>query len=198
MDMTNPMTSDEALVKAFQAGEPSAFAELVRRYQDQVYSSCFRWIRDPVIAEEVSQDVFVAVYRSLSQFRGDAQFSTWLFRVVINHCKNRRLYRSRRATDRHDSIHDTEHTKPELVAFGVDTSSNAIARQAAVHIHTALAELDEDSRAIIHLRDLSDRSYEEIAEIMEIPRGTVKSRLHRARNHLARVLKRTLSVEDVF
>ncbi|MEC7946849.1 MAG: sigma-70 family RNA polymerase sigma factor, partial [Myxococcota bacterium] len=81
--------TDEELVRRFDDGDRDAFSELVRRYQDRVFTLCLRWMRDRQVAEEVAQDVFVAVYKALPRFRGDSKFSTWLFRIATNHCKNR-------------------------------------------------------------------------------------------------------------
>jgi len=83
--------SDAELVRRFKEGDRNAYADIVRRYQDRVYTMCVRWMHDEAVAEEVSQDVFLALFRSLAEFRGESQLSTWIYRVVINHCKNRRL-----------------------------------------------------------------------------------------------------------
>ena len=99
--------TDEELVRRFNDGDREAYSDLVRRYQDRIFTLCVRWMRDRQVAEEVSQDVFIAVYRALPRFRGEARFSTWIFRVATNHCKNRRLYRQRRHSDRHEPLEGT-------------------------------------------------------------------------------------------
>jgi RNA polymerase sigma-70 factor (ECF subfamily) len=194
--------SDPELVERFKGGDRSAFNEIVRRYQHRVYTLSLRWMRDEQVANEVAQDVFLALYRSLPKFRGEAQLSTWIYRVVINHFKNKRLYRSRRHVDRHEPLEgrgaiDDDAPKRQL------PSTDALP-DAAVHrsdaerlVRTALETLDDEQRRIILLRDVEDLSYEEIGELLDLPKGTVKSRLHRARAQLARVLNRHIQAEDV-
>jgi RNA polymerase sigma-70 factor (ECF subfamily) len=194
--------SDAELVRRFKEGDRAAYSEIVRRYQDRVFTLCLRWMGgDRQVAEEVAQDVFLALYRSLSRFRGDAQLSTWIYRVVINHCKNRRLYRKRRHMDQHEGL-EGESTDPDAAARqiaddGPGTDASLHAQQAGHLLQEALERLDDEQRQIIVLRDVQDLSYEEIADILDLPRGTVKSRLHRARASLAQLLGRKISKEDV-
>ena len=200
--MTLGVTSDEELVRRFGSGDRSAFSELVRRYQSRVYSLCFRWLRDPAKAEEVAQDVFIALYKSLADFRGESKLSTWIFRVATNHCKNRLVYGNRRREDRHESIDapvggddDGPVKQYAIDAPGPDASINRA--EASKLLQAALDALDDDQREIVLLRDVDDLSYEEIAELLQLPKGTVKSRLHRARAELARRLSRKVGLEDV-
>jgi len=194
--------TDAELVRRFKEGDRSAYAELVRRYQDRVYTMCLRWMGDPVIAEEVAQDVFVALFRSLANFRGDAKLSTWIYRVVINHCKNRKLYRRRRQTDRHEPLEGTraaDDDGPSRELPSPDPGTDALTHRSEAErlVREALAQLDEETRRIIVLRDVQDLAYEEISELLDLPRGTVKSRLHRARAQLATILSRKIGREDV-
>lgn len=192
--------SDDEIVRRFRDGDQRAFSELVRRYQDRVYTVCLRWLGDPAVAEEVAQDVFMALYRSLGEFRGESQLSTWIFRVAVNHCKNRRLYRMRRAWDRHEpleGLNTDEGPSRQIPSEGPGTDAARHRSEAGEILSDALAQLDEAQRSIIVLRDIEDLPYEEIADILDLPRGTVKSRLHRARAELARVLSRVLRPEDL-
>jgi RNA polymerase sigma-70 factor (ECF subfamily) len=192
--------SDPELVRRFKEGDRSAFSMIVDRYQHRVYTMCVRWMGDDQVAEEVAQDVFLALYRSLGEFRGDAQLSTWIYRVVVNHCKNKRLYRKRRATDRHEPLEGEprdDDPPRQIAADGPGTDAPLHASEAEVLVQEALTHLDEEQRSIIVMRDVEDLSYEEIADILGLPRGTVKSRLHRARAELARVLSRKIAKEDV-
>jgi RNA polymerase sigma-70 factor, ECF subfamily len=195
------LVSDAELVTQFKEGDRNAFAEIVRRYQDRVYSLSFRWMRDRQQAEEVAQDVFLALYRSLERFRGDSQLSTWVYRVVINHCKNRKLYRSRRKLDQHEALEGERSNDDgpgrQLPFEGPGTDASTDAKQAKTLIWEALERLDDEPRMIIVMRDVQDLSYEEISEILDLPRGTVKSRLHRARTQLAAALSRKVAAEDV-
>ncbi|MEL6349513.1 MAG: sigma-70 family RNA polymerase sigma factor [Myxococcota bacterium] len=194
--------SDAVLVQRFQRGDNAAFGVLVARYQDRIFSQCLRWMGDPRIAEEVAQDVFLAVFRALPRFRGESRFSTWIYRITVNHCKNRRQYRSRRKVDRHEPIEgnprDDDAPARQIAHQGPGTDRKAQQSEAEVILQEALNSLDEAQRTIILLRDIQDLSYDEIADILDLPRGTVKSRLHRARAELARIVSRTLTKKDVF
>ena len=157
-------------------------------------------MRDRQLAEEVAQDVFLALYRSLERFRGDSQLSTWVYRVVINHCKNRKQYRARRKLDQHEALEgDRGDDAParQIPSEGPATDASVERSEAQTLIWDALERLDEEPRTIIVLRDMQDLSYEEISEILDLPRGTVKSRLHRARSQLAAALSRKVAPEDV-
>ena len=153
------------------------------------------------IAREVAQDVFLALYRSLPKFRGDAQLSTWIYRVVINHCKNKRLYRKRRHVDFHEPLEgkrvDDDQPERQIAHEGPGTDSTTHQSEAEILVREALEHLDEEQRAIIVLRDVEDLGYEEIADLLGLARGTVKSRLHRARAQLAKVLSRKIDARDV-
>lgn len=195
---------DTELVRRFKTGDVSAFTAIVERYQDRVYSQCLRWLGSPALAEEVSQDVFLALYRSLERFRGDARLSTWIYRVVINHCKNKRMYRNRRHMDRHEPLEGTRtNADPDapvrqLPSNDPGTEAATSTSEAERIVQEGLMRLDPEQRQIILLRDIQDLSYEEISEILDLPRGTVKSRLHRARATLAGVLSEQITLEDVY
>jgi len=194
--------SDAELVSRFKEGDRDAFSEIVRRYQDRVYSLAYRWMRDRNVAEEVAQDVFLALFRSLGRFRGDSQLSTWIYRVVVNHCKNRKLYRSRRKMDQHEALEgeprdDDDGPKRQIADDGPGTDARVHQQEARDVLMHALDTLDEGPRQIIILRDINGQSYEEIAELLGVARGTVKSRLHRARNQLAKALRRRIDRDDL-
>ena len=188
---------DRDLVSRCQKKQPAAFEELVRRYQDRVYNLCFRFLREREVAEEIAQDVFVAVYKHIEGFKGDSKFSTWLFRVVANHCHNKSKYLRRRKHKLQDSIDaPMDGEEGELrreLPDDPDRSPEELAGRRGLNeiIQAAISELDEDHRVIVLLRDVEDMSYEEIGEILGLPEGTVKSRLHRARNELRAKLSKT-------
>ncbi len=192
--------TDEDLVRRVQQGDASAFDELVLRYQDRIYTVCLRQLGERPLAEEVAQDVFLSAYRALGNFRGDSKLSTWLFRIAINQCKNKRLYNRRRAHGRHESLEgDPDPDRPARQFAHPDRGPDAgVHRSEAERVLAeALQELEPDYRAIIVLRDIEDLAYDDIAELLGIARGTVKSRLHRARSQLARLLSRNLKREDI-
>lgn len=196
-----PGVSDAELVERFRGGDRRAFDELVRRYQDRVFTLCRRWLGDAQGAEEVAQDVFLALFRSLGNFRGDARVSTFIFKVTLNHCRNHRLYRHRRAYGRHESLGPRPEGEdlPERQVADESAHTDAPLHQSEAQalVARALAALDEDHRQILLLRDVEDLSYEEIGDILDLPGGTVRSRIHRARHELAALLARRVRKEDV-
>jgi RNA polymerase sigma-70 factor (ECF subfamily) len=182
--------SDTELVERFKGGDEHAFSHIVRRYQDKVFSLCLRWLGERSLA----------LYRSLARFRGESSLSTWIYRVAVNHCKNKRLYSSRRRRDRHEPLEGRprdDGPARELPAGGRGTDALAERSEAQILVHDALQAISEEHRQVIIMRDIQDLDYHEIAEILELPRGTVKSRLHRARTELARVLRNRIGKEDV-
>ena len=194
--------ADGDLVERFWRGERAAFDEIVVRYQARIYSLCLRWLSDPEVAEETAQDVFVAAFRALGGFRGECSFSTWIFRIAVNHCRNARLYRMRRAWGRHESVDssfDDDDVPPRQIADDDAPMADRglHQRDAGSVVQAALAELDEEHRQILILRDVEDLAYEDIADILDLPRGTVKSRIHRARAELAQKLARKVRPADV-
>ncbi len=192
--------TDVDLVDRFQHGDRRAFDEIVRRYQDRVYTLCRRWLDDAQGAEETAQDVFIALYRSLPGFRGESQLSTWVFKVTLNHCKNHRLYRNRRAYRKHEAIGprpDDEGPEHQIADEVARTDASVHRLEAESLVSHALAQLDEEHRQILLLRDVEDLPYEEIGDILDLPRGTVKSRIHRARAELGAILARKMGREDL-
>lgn len=192
--------TDAELVQRFRDGDTRAYEEIVRRYQHRVYTLAYRWMGDERLAEEVAQDVFLALYRSLARFRGDSKLSTYVYRVVVNHSKNRRSYRERRKVDHHEPLEGLggeDDRQRQLPSDGPGADSGANRSEAEAILREALDAMDADQRQIVILRDVEDLSYDEIAQLLEIPRGTVKSRLHRARAQLAQVLRGRVSEEDV-
>ena len=196
--------TDEELVRQFKRGDRAAFDEFVLRYQDRVYTFCLRWLGNPARAEEVAQDSFLKMYRGLNRFRGDSKLSTWVFRVVLNTCKNERLRLKRRKASLHEPLEgrrgmDEDLPARQLPHHGPGTDHTVHRSEAEKMLGTALEELEEDYANIIILRDIQGLSYEEISQILGLPKGTVKSRLHRARTALAsRLLNKGLGRDDIF
>ena len=188
--------TDIDLVERFRGGDVSAFNEIVRRYQDRIYTLCFRWLGKVQGAEDVSQEIFLALHRSLPGFRGDARLSTWVFKVALNHCRNRRMYRSRRGWGRHDALGpdpDGERRELEIEDPARGQEEAVVANEEARQVIDALSELGDEHRQVLLLRDIEDLPYEEIAEVLGLPEGTVKSRIHRARLELATILRQRLA-----
>ena len=170
---------DAECVKRVQRGDVDSFEVLVRRHQKATFNLVYRLLGDYDEAAEVAQEVFLSAYKSIHQFRGDANFSTWLYRIAFNHASTRRKS-LQIAQQRLVPLDGTE-----IISDGeVDPAKNAERREVQERIQQALSSLHKDDAVIIFLRDLQDVPYEQVAQMLDIPVGTVKSRLHRARRAL--------------
>lgn len=184
--MTEP--NDATLVQRHLAGDRTAFDEIVNRYERRVWAICLRMTGDPEDARDASQDAFITAFRSLGSFRGEAQLSTWLHRVAVNASLDVIRRRTRRRTEPLEEAGERPSDAP-----GPD--EEAVRAHRAAEVHRALAHLAPDHRAVVVLHDLQGLQYPEVAEVLDVPVGTVKSRLHRARMELARLLGHLKDVE---
>ena len=180
------MTSrqDKRLIRRLKQRDEQAFRTVVTRYQHKVYNLVYRMLGDPHEAEDVAQEVFITVLKNIDSFRGDAQFSTWLFRIAVNHSKNRIKFLKRRAAGRTHHIEDVPEGAVTHNPFGAAIAgpdTQAMGHQLEGVIQRALARLDPEHREMVILRDVQNLSYQEIQEITGLGLGTVKSRIHRAR-----------------
>jgi RNA polymerase sigma-70 factor (ECF subfamily) len=191
----NLSPEDEArLVARLRLRDEAAFNQFVRMYEQRVFALVLRMLGNRAEAQDLSQEVFITVFRSIESFRGDSRLGTWLYRVAINHCKNRIKYLDRRSTRAHDAIEDAQ--EGDVADGGVvggrparpDEAMEGSEMEKAVR--NALAALDDEHRELIILRDLEGLAYEEIVAITGLPDGTVKSRLHRARAALREAVER--------
>jgi RNA polymerase sigma-70 factor, ECF subfamily len=171
---------DAHLVEAAQRGDRDAFGDLVGRYQDRLFNTLLRIAGSREDAADAVQDAFVQAYVKLDSFRGDAQFFTWLYRIAMNVTLSRR--RRRRPTASLDAAKMNAGEEPMDAAAG--PRDQMLAEERVQQVHSALADLGEVHRKILVLRELEGCSYETIAEILELPVGTVRSRLFRARIQL--------------
>jgi RNA polymerase sigma-70 factor (ECF subfamily) len=183
-------TSDLELVRRVQRGERAAFDLLVLRYQHKVVKLVARLLRDPTEAEDVAQEAFVKAYRALGSFRGDSAFYTWLYRIAVNTARNAMASRQRRPLDYEADLSESEQSAVESRMKHGDTPE-AAALSDEIHrtVNRAIADLPEDLRTAIILREVEGLSYEEIAQAMDCPVGTVRSRIFRAREAIDRQLK---------
>lgn len=178
---------ERLLVRRLLARDERAFRELMDEYRDRVFSLVLRMIGNRSEAEDLAQEVFVTVFKSIDQFRGDAKLSTWLYRIAANTCKNRMKYLNRRSYSKTDALDPTtEGAEVEAggqpLAARVPTPDRMLeGQQLDAIVQEAIATLDEDHKLLVVLRDMQDLSYEEICEVTGLNEGTVKSRLHRAR-----------------
>jgi len=180
---------DINLINRFLEGDEEAFGRLVVKYQNKIHNLCFRVVGDQHEAEDMAQEVFMTAHKALKDFRGDSLFSTWIYRVAVNHCKNRIKFLGRRkyyqnlSMDQPQELGDGEVTI-EMEDDSPDPEDMMESQQVQDLVQAAIETLDPDHRTVIVLRDIQELSYEEIAEIVGIRVGTVKSRIHRARNDL--------------
>ena len=174
-------------IEAAKGGDQEAFGQLVRAYEKRVFALTLRMCKNPADAEEAAQEAFLAAWQGLSFFRGDSSFSTWLYRLVSNACVDllRREGRHRDAAG--PSLNDEE---ANLDVADAAPSPQTLAEHAELkeQIEAGLAALPEDFRAVLVLREIHQRSYQEIAEILSLDLGTVKSRINRGRKQLRKFL----------
>ncbi len=178
-----PALSDADLVCGAQQGDSAAFAELVTRYQDRVYNTCYRMCHQHADAADLTQTTFLKAWEALATFKRGAGFYTWLFRIAINTALSERRQRRRRETVQLD------------VGSGAGNAGQPAAPEAALaqrelqeRIAWALAQVDDEFRAAVVLKDIEELDYQSIAEILDVPVGTVKSRIHRGRMMLRELL----------
>jgi len=164
-------------------GDERSFRFLVERYQDRIFGFCARMLSDPSEAEDVAQDVFLTLYRHAAGFRGESRVSTWLYRIAKNQTLNRLKYLDRRGRGVRTSLHVVR--DDALVDARPRPDDQHEARETWRRVRVELEQLEDDYRMVVVLRDLDGLSYEEIAQITGLPKGTVKSRIHRGRQALA-------------
>ena len=177
--MTGPTPvelSDPDLVRRFQGGEERAFDLLMARHERRVYNLAYRMLGNPDDARDATQDAFLSCFRHLAQFRGDSAFSTWLHRIALNACYD--VLRRRRDT----TSLDDRRVEPSPVADHADRAA------VGADVQRALMAVPPDFRAVLVMHELQDLPLEEIATALDVPVGTVKSRLYRGRVALGRIL----------
>jgi RNA polymerase sigma-70 factor, ECF subfamily len=183
--VAEPAPGDSAeFVSRLKAGDLRAFEELVRTQQHRVYGLALRMLGSPAEAQDIAQEAFLRAHRGLAEFRGDARLSTWLYAIVSRLCLNR-LAGSERRLARHG-----EEALSRLVDARPGPDQALERGELEEALHRAIGELPEERRIVVVLRDVEGLAYEEIAEVLDLPVGTVRSRLHRARLDLKEKLER--------
>jgi len=177
-------TDEAILIERCRAGDLAAFEPLVEKYRQRVYRLAYNVLRDPDEAWDVAQDAFIRAFQALPSFRGDSAFYTWLFRIVMNVARDRARQHAARGRAFGTERVDEEDWDRVLVDQTTSPDAHATQVEERDRITRALATLSEPHRAIIMLSDLEGLSYREIAEVLNIPMGTVMSRLHNARRRL--------------
>ncbi|WP_298288532.1 RNA polymerase sigma factor RpoE [Thiomonas sp.] len=184
--------SDAILVQQVQAGHQKSFDLLVAKYQRRIYRLVLRFIRDPAQAEDVAQETFLRAYRAIGQFRGDSQFYTWLYRIAVNTAKKAITDEMRDPTvPEGDAAGQDEETfsPTERLSNNETPESVLVSKEIVQTVNAAMESLPDDLRTAITLREIEGLSYEDIAEVMQCPIGTVRSRIFRAREAIAARLR---------
>ncbi len=181
--------ADLLLVRRVQAGEQKAFDLLVRKYQNRVLQLVYRFVKDHDEAQDVAQEAFIKAYRAIGKFRGDSAFYTWLYRISVNTAKNYLMAQKRRPPRTDVDANDPEQfTTPAPLRELATPENEAFSDELQVIIADVVAKLPDDLRMALELRELEGLSYMEIAEVMDCPVGTVRSRIFRARESVDEVL----------
>jgi RNA polymerase sigma-70 factor (ECF subfamily) len=189
---------DDALVLALQAGREEAYERLISRFQQPVFNLAYRLLTDTGDASDVTQEVFLKVFRSIGTFRAQSALKTWIYRIAVNESHNRRrwLFRHRHnEVGLEEEFEDSEPRERAIPDAGRSPFERAFDREKHALIEEALTRINPSFREAVVLRDLEDLSYEEIAEILQISIGTVKSRIMRGREALRVQLSAQLSPE---
>ena len=184
------------VIESCKAGDEKAFAEIVLHYQKKVFNIAYRMLGNLEEAKDLAQEVFISVFESIKDLKEEIKFDAWLTQITLNHCRNRWKYLKRRQYFNSDSLDDPIETEdgnmPKAIA---DPSENPEAlyekKMVQQFVQSGLLKLKEDQRELLVLRDLQGFSYEEMGELLGLPEGTIKSKLHRARMDLKEALERS-------
>jgi len=193
---TSPKIQRE-VIESCKAGDEKAFGEVVLRSQKKVFNIAYRMLGNKEEAKDVAQEVFLSVHASIKDLREEVKFDAWLTQITLNHCRNRWKYLERRKYFKSESLDDPIETEDgEMPRPIYDPSDNPETlyekRMIQEAIQRGLLKLKEDQREMVVLRDLRGFSYEEMGELFQLPIGTIKSRLHRARMDLKKILEKTI------
>ncbi len=180
-------SSDKKLVKRVQKGDKGAFDLLVLKYQHKIVNLVMRYVRDPELAQDITQEAFIKAYRALPRFRGDSAFYTWMYRIAVNTAKNHLAAQRRRPMDIELDLQHPDQYDLHARLRETDTPEGVtLSDELKESVEAAIAALPDDLRTAIILRELEGMSYEEIAQTMECPVGTVRSRIFRARDAISK------------
>jgi len=192
-----PLNEDEVLLRALREGAEQAYETLILRYQQPVYNLIYRLMSDPSDAADVAQEVFLKIFRNIRSFRGNSSLKTWIYRIAVNEAYNHRRWFSRHhklevglAREENPRIYESAFADPGRSPFDLTSDHETRAL-----VEDALAKVNPNFRAAVVLRDIEDLSYEEIAAVLEVSLGTVKSRILRGREALRKSLEGRLEPE---
>ena len=180
---------DHRLIADVLRGKDAAYALLMRRYEERLFNTVFRLLGNHEDAQDVVQETFINAYQSLASFKGDSQFFTWLYRIAVNTAIS--LKRKRRVMVRLDGGRDGDPSVEPLDTSDLSRPGHALEQEEqGRRVQQALARLSPEHRAVLVLKDMENQKYEAIADILQVPIGTIRSRLHRARLELRELLER--------
>jgi len=181
---------DAELVKRVQAGDTGAFDLLVQKYQHKVVNLVGRFVSDHAECQDIAQDAFIKAYRAINGFRGDSHFYTWLYRIAANTAKNHLASRARKSPGYTVDVDDAQHFEGESGLKEYANPENLLLTdEIRQTVFTAIEKLPDDLKSAITLREIDGLSYEEIADVMDCPIGTVRSRIFRARDVIDKELR---------
>ncbi|MFT5484229.1 MAG: RNA polymerase sigma-70 factor (ECF subfamily) [Halieaceae bacterium] len=185
--------TDQELVERVQRGDKRAFDMLVLKYQHKIFGLISRYIHDSHEIQDVAQEAFIKAYRALPRFRGDSAFYTWLYRIAINTAKNHLVARGRRPPGTDIDVEDAENYDSGTALRDLENPENALfGEELKAVVNTAIGNLPDDLRTAVTLREFDGLSYEDIADIMGCPVGTVRSRIFRARDAIDQKVREQL------
>lgn len=187
---------DAAVVERVRAGDTEAYAFLVRRYHGKVFQLCYGMLGTAERAEDAAQEAFLKAFKRLSQFRGEAAFSTWLYRLTSNHCLDLLRSKTRQRTDSWDEMVETQGERAEAL-LQAPSGPEGPSAELRETVHLLLNELKPEYRVVLTLREMQGLTYEEIAETLDTSLDSVKARLRRARQQLAEKLRHVLNAATV-
>ena len=179
---------EKTVIHAVKAGDTEAYGQIVRAYEKQIYNLCLRMVSDPVDAEDLAQEAFVKAWQGLEFYKFEAAFSTWLYRLTTNLCIDFLRKKKRRPSVSMTVEEDGETSEMEFPDRALSPEEEILRRERQRMLSEAMETLDEEGRAIITLRVVDELSYEQIARVLDVKVGTVKSRLARARERLRKIL----------
>lgn len=195
--MESDSQTDKQLVQRVKKGDKRAFDLLVIKYQHKILSLVSRYVRDVGEIQDVTQEAFIKAYRAMPNFRGDSQFYTWLYRIAINTAKNHLMAKSRRPPGSDIDVQDAEYLESASQLKDIENPENQLFGQELKEIvNKAITQLPEDLRTAVTLREFDGLSYEDIADVMDCPVGTVRSRIFRAREAIDKQLEPLLQKGD--
>ncbi len=192
--MADAPETDQQLVERVQKGDKRAFDLLVLKYQHKILGLVGSYVHDFQEVQDVTQEAFIKAYRAMGQFRGDSAFYTWLYRIAINTAKNHLVSKGRRPPDTDVDVYDAESYDGSYPLKDLETPENNLQKsQVEDAIFGVIKNLPDELRTAVTLREFEGLSYEEIAQVMDCPVGTVRSRIFRAREAIDKVIKPMLS-----